>query len=420
MSLGLPSHLARSANRSAVAAAVQAAGVVCLAVALSIVLIETAAGAAAGGGIALWPAIVSLVPMGVLLIAVRRRRRILGIVSYLIVGTFATAVTVYTLLVWAPAFNDTDLLVVALPVIAMIAVGGAAHDALTGVLWSTLGYALGECAVAVAAAAAGNAFQPELISLVAYLLLVAVMIFDAMVGVSRQGPQAAIHRAIRQDQVAAARHELAVEFAADLHDTVLSELLTLATSVPGELAPRLRRRIEQDLEELGRDPSTGRIMSDAADVPGSAWQSSELRAVVDISRDDGLDITVSGEREEVARLRPDAERAVAQAVRQCLVNVLRHAGTLEAEVAIVGDDGTVSVSVIDAGRGFVQAETRSDRMGLRTSVRERVERIGGSVDIWSSRDVGTTVILTVPVAGSVETAETRGPSEPEPEAETAS
>jgi signal transduction histidine kinase len=80
------------------------------------------------------------------------------------------------------------------------------------------------------------------------------------------------------------------------------------------------------------------------------------------------------------------------------VNVIRHSGSATAEVALSADAGSVSVMVVDGGSGFPAAGPGADRLGLRQSVEDRIARVGGSVDIYSTADVGTTVILTVPNA----------------------
>jgi signal transduction histidine kinase len=52
--------------------------------------------------------------------------------------------------------------------------------------------------------------------------------------------------------------------------------------------------------------------------------------------------------------------------------------------------------VIDAGRGFDEAATGRDRLGLRTSVRSRIASVGGRVQVWSAPGRGTSVLLQVP------------------------
>jgi len=55
--------------------------------------------------------------------------------------------------------------------------------------------------------------------------------------------------------------------------------------------------------------------------------------------------------------------------------------------------------VMDSGAGFDEREVPEDRIGLRTSIRARIEQEGGGVRLWSTKGVGTTVVLTVPEGG---------------------
>ena len=83
-------------------------------------------------------------------------------------------------------------------------------------------------------------------------------------------------------------------------------------------------------------------------------------------------------------------------MHQCLVNVVDHAGIGSAEVILTASDDEVSVMVLDSGRGFSIDDTGSDRLGLRQSVKRRVEAVDGSVRIWSTPGAGTSVIIRLP------------------------
>jgi signal transduction histidine kinase len=93
-------------------------------------------------------------------------------------------------------------------------------------------------------------------------------------------------------------------------------------------------------------------------------------------------------------------QALGLAVAQCLVNVERHSGTSRAEVVVYGDGDDVSVMVIDDGVGFDPRATGADRLGIKNSVQARMERVGGSVQIWSSPGSGTSVVIRVAVDGA--------------------
>jgi signal transduction histidine kinase len=362
-----------------------------------------------GGDATSWVTLLTLVPM-VALLALLARGRTTGLtVAYLVVGAVCTYFYTVALLAANPAYRDTHLFVIALPVVAMTLVGGTGAGTLAGILWATLGFALAEAAVVLAAGTSGRVFAPEAASLGAYLLLVGVLAFDGLTRGVRARPQSAIHRAVRDARLVDLRRQAIADLAADTHDTVLSDLLAVAATAEGPLPDRLRRRIETDLVGLGdtlaagegapeSDARTGPAARSASPArPGdAAWYDSELHRAIEAARDEGLAVDVSGDRRLIGRLDAAAQRAVGLAVRQCLVNVLRHSGSATAEVALSADGDAVSVMVVDAGRGFPAGGAGADRLGLRQSVDDRIARVGGSVTIYSSEDVGTTVIMVVP------------------------
>jgi signal transduction histidine kinase len=403
VSLGLPSHLARPANSRAIATAARWAGLVCLAAAVLNVTMSSFG----SGNVTSWLTLVVLIPMVALLLLLARGRTVVLTVAYLLVGTVCTYFYVVALLTGTPSYRDTNLFVIALPVVAMTLVGGTGTGSLVGILWATLGFALAEAAVMLAAATAERIYVPDAVSLGAYLLLVGVLAFDGLTRGTRSRAQTALHRAVRDARLVDIRRELAAASTADLHDTVLSELASIASAQPGELDPRLARRIESDLRGLAvgvpgaDDPSVhdGGGAGQPAGVPApDPWYDSELHEAIEAARDEGLTVDVSGDRATFVLLDEDVRRAIGLAVRQCLVNVLRHSGSPVAEVALSAGGGSVSVMVVDSGSGFPAAGPAADRLGVRQSVQERIARVGGTVDIYSSPDIGTTVILTVPTA----------------------
>jgi signal transduction histidine kinase len=58
--------------------------------------------------------------------------------------------------------------------------------------------------------------------------------------------------------------------------------------------------------------------------------------------------------------------------------------------------------VVDTGKGFTEAETGIDRLGLRNSVRRRIEAVEGTVQVWSTPGRGTSIMIRVPVETDVE------------------
>lgn len=95
-----------------------------------------------------------------------------------------------------------------------------------------------------------------------------------------------------------------------------------------------------------------------------------------------------------------AARAILfRAIRELLINVVKHSGVFKARLVARRADNTVEVTVSDDGNGFEPATiTSSPRGGFGlTSVRERVSFIGGSVEISSVPGDGTEVTLKAPL-----------------------
>jgi CheY-like chemotaxis protein len=88
------------------------------------------------------------------------------------------------------------------------------------------------------------------------------------------------------------------------------------------------------------------------------------------------------------------------AVRELLFNVVKHGGTSEAVVCVsVADEMDLQIAVEDKGVGMVPKDNESDikesGFGL-FSIRERLELLGGRMEIDSSVNLGTRIILTIP------------------------
>lgn len=111
----------------------------------------------------------------------------------------------------------------------------------------------------------------------------------------------------------------------------------------------------------------------------------------------GLDVDTTGDLTAVGRLDRNTSIALGLAVKQCLVNVIKHSGTEHAEVAVYGSGQLLSVLVVDSGRGFVESTATTSRLGLRMSVRKRMEAVGGRVDVWSTPGRGTSIMIQVPL-----------------------
>lgn len=92
-----------------------------------------------------------------------------------------------------------------------------------------------------------------------------------------------------------------------------------------------------------------------------------------------------------------------QAVRELLLNVVKHAGYAEAQLTLTTLDNNLLVLVADNGAGFsnpdaILKHVNNGGYGL-YNVRQRIEQLGGSFAIESNPGQGTRVSLTVPLSG---------------------
>ncbi|MFO0584973.1 MAG: two-component regulator propeller domain-containing protein [Anaeromyxobacter sp.] len=106
---------------------------------------------------------------------------------------------------------------------------------------------------------------------------------------------------------------------------------------------------------------------------------------------------------EIGRLAPEIEIAGFRVVQEAVTNALRHAHARALEVALSRENGTLRLAVKDDGAGFdvEDALARSaggDHIGL-LGMRERVEMMGGGLEIASAVGAGTEVRAWLPLEG---------------------
>ncbi|MCW0213646.1 MAG: hypothetical protein OJJ54_09815 [Pseudonocardia sp.] len=166
---------------------------------------------------------------------------------------------------------------------------------------------------------------------------------------------------------------------ATVHDTAASTLLMVGVGgVRGDeewLPAQVRRDVEALRGEPGAGASAGDVVRDAV---------AAARIAVDLRLDGDVDLPGA------------AAGAIRGAVAESLQNVQRHALVTSAVVDLRVVEGTVRVTVRDAGRGFDPAAVPDDRFGLVRSVHERMANAGGRAVVESAPGCGTAVRLEWP------------------------
>jgi len=83
-----------------------------------------------------------------------------------------------------------------------------------------------------------------------------------------------------------------------------------------------------------------------------------------------------------------------QAAREATVNAAKHAGVDVVSLYVEAEPDRVTAFVRDRGCGFdTEATVPEDRRGIASSIRERIQRNGGTATITSTPGDGTEVQL---------------------------
>lgn len=387
--LGIPTHLAPRVNAWSTVRAFHAAAVgSVVAAAVTLLLYRLAEPDVRVAG-----AVLALLPMLAMIGVHVQFGTWRSAVAFLAVGGvctwwFTTIVQREVPTAWVSSY------LLSLAVIPLVLVGGAGAVAGRVVLWSFGGFLVGRLATSLAVLQADAPPRPLVLAWITLGFVVALVLFTSRNTARSERVQPELLRSAREEHVSAYRAGVEAEAAAILHDTVLNHLGAIALAPDGPMDAQLARTVETDVAML-----TGRQWLAAPDNGADAdpdATTTAFDAMVDEHRTEGLRVAVTGDTSALGRLDAAGSTAMLRAVGQCLSNVRKHAGTDAAEVSVFDDGASCTVMVVDDGRGFDEQETGADRMGLRGSVRERIGRVGGDVQVWSSPGSGTSVMMSVP------------------------
>ena len=218
--------------------------------------------------------------------------------------------------------------------------------------------------------------------------------------------QMRLHRLTRQLSVRfEERLAERTRIAQELHDTLLQGFLSASMQlhvavdqIPAESPARTR--LGSVLELMGRVIEEGRnavrgLRSSEHDLDDLEQSFSRVRH--ELGMKDDVAFRVIGEG-QARPLNPMIRDDVYRIGREALVNAFRHSGATRIEVGVECGRRQLRVLVRDDGAGIdadVLRAGRDGHWGL-SGMRERAERIGGRLRVWSRPGAGTEVELSVP------------------------
>ena len=192
---------------------------------------------------------------------------------------------------------------------------------------------------------------------------------------------------LSDERAARIRSQERADVAAHLHDSVLQTLALIQKSAsdPAQVA-KLARAQERDLREwMYGEPGPG------PEVPPTLVAALKAAAAeIEDAHGVPVEVVTVGDAALMEELRP-----LVAASREAVVNAAKHSGAPRIDVyaEVAGRD--VDVYVRDRGRGFELDKVPADRLGVRNSILDRMERHGGSATVRSEPGDGTEVRLRV-------------------------
>jgi signal transduction histidine kinase len=192
-------------------------------------------------------------------------------------------------------------------------------------------------------------------------------------------------------------------WAQELHDDTLQGLaairISLATALSGggtDRDERIEKAAEKTIAQLeDQINELSRLISDLRpaalerlglrDALEALAEECSARGALSMETDFEIDEKLSGEE----------ERVVYRLVQEALNNVLKHSGASSASVSARLGDGGVEIDLRDDGVGF-DPDSVERGYGL-AGMRERVELLGGEIEIDSESGGGTRVSARLPV-----------------------
>jgi signal transduction histidine kinase len=219
-----------------------------------------------------------------------------------------------------------------------------------------------------------------------------------------------------------ARVKERTRIARELHDTLLQSfqgvtlLFQRARNLLPERAAEAMQTLDRALDGADEAMAEGRDAIHDLRSPASAAKglAEEITALAEelVAKDGSKDpvqsrVVIEGSAQT---LHPDVHIEIYRIAREALRNAFRHSEGRRIETEIAYSDGLFRLRIRDDGKGIdPNVRDRCERTGhwgLR-GMRERAERLGGQLKVWSEPGAGTEVELQIPGSIAYEAASRR-------------
>ena len=218
----------------------------------------------------------------------------------------------------------------------------------------------------------------------------------------------ALHQA--SDRLADERRDERLTIASELHDDVLPPLFRvhlLGQVLRQQLATGQLLAMEDDLPALilATDEASEILREQIRSLRSSPLGTHGLaRTLLLLVRQLETETTVAFHKEiDEVRATPVVELLAYQIAREALRNAIRHSGAACIRVLLLREEDKFGLVIEDDGHGFIpNLVDESKHFGI-ALMRERVDLAGGVLEIDSSAETGTRVVVRLPLTDPITT-----------------
>jgi signal transduction histidine kinase len=183
----------------------------------------------------------------------------------------------------------------------------------------------------------------------------------------------------------------------DLHDGIQQRLVSLALNVSGiaAMTPPPSDEIKQELTLI--TDALGSALDELREIargihPALLSEAGLVPALQTLARRSAVPVELEVQAQQT-RLPTPVEVAAYYVVSEALTNTAKHARASTVYVAVEERDGVLELAIRDDGSGGADPSRGSGLIGLT----DRVDALGGTIEVASPVGGGTTLLVTLPI-----------------------
>jgi signal transduction histidine kinase len=220
--------------------------------------------------------------------------------------------------------------------------------------------------------------------------------FTELVATAIANAESSAELAASRRRIVAASDDARRRIERDLHDGVQQQLVSLGLELGVMKAdPPNGDALEEQLAGVAKDVASvlDALVETARGIhPAILSQGGLAAALRALARRSAVPVELRAQIED--ELPDEVEVAAYFVAAETLTNAAKHAHASVVHTELRTDDGTLTLMVRDDGVGGADPGGGSGLVGLQ----DRVEALGGTIEIDSSAGSGTSVVVTLPIA----------------------